>query len=43
MTEFALFGLAALAVAAPFAAYELYARHRFKKQQAIARRRKDRG
>jgi hypothetical protein len=41
--EFALFGLAALAVAAPFAAYELYSRHKFRKQQAVARRRKDRG
>ncbi|WP_280951937.1 hypothetical protein [Allosphingosinicella vermicomposti] len=42
MTEFALFGLAALAVAAPFAAYELFSRHQYNKRQAIARRRKDR-
>lgn len=43
MMEFALFGLAAVAVAVPFAAYELYARHQHRKHQAIARRRKDRG
>lgn len=41
--ELALFGLAAVAVAAPFAAYEVYARMRYRKQQAIARRHKGRG